>query len=799
MGLAATKTFDGNTSLTGAVAITTGVNGEALTYTNATTNDSHVATASKYINAITLANGTGGVATDYALPTLDSTNAPVTINTKTVGLSASKTYDGNTSLTGAVTITTGVSGQALTYSGATSNDKNVATANKYIDSITLADGIGGLATDYAVPTLNNANAPVTITKKTVTLSANKTYDGTTALSGFVTVGTGVGSETLTYTSATANDAHVVTSGKYISAITLADASDSSGGLAANYQLPTLNVANAPVTINAATLAPTLTNSTADRTRVYNGLDTWTVTPTYSFAGLVSGDTNAALSKTSALFDSTGVAANTVTVSGLSISSITGSRSSATTDYTLGTTSLSAAGVINPLPVTLTGTKTYDGYATTAGTTFTVTNKVGSDSIGFTGTANLASKNAASQNITGMDTLATTNANYTTVGGSGAVTIGRASLTLAPVTATKVYDGTTNSSAVVTVTGKATPDAVTVAEEYVSKDVLGANASTLRVKAGYTILDGSSADMSGNYNITASATVAGSITAKALTETGMSVPASKVYNGTTVAVVSGTPVLQSTEAAGAGTTTDGIPYAGDTVSITGTPVGTYNSKDVGTATAVTYSGLTLTGAQAGNYTLTIQSPANATITPKALTMSGLSVPASKVYNGTTVAVVTDAKTLATAEATSAGNTSDGIPYTGDAVSISGTPVGTYNSKDVSTAATVTYSGLSLSGNQAGNYSLTIQSPSSATITRKALTISGITASSKEYDGNAVATVSVAGVTPTVLQNGGLVAGDAFNVLATGNFDNKNIGASKTVTLASSYSGADVGNYTITDQA
>ncbi len=48
--------------------------------------------------------------------------------------------------------------------------------------------------------------------------------------------------------------------------------------------------------------------------------------------------------------------------------------------------------------------------------------------------------------------------------------------------------------------------------------------------------------------------------------------------------------------------------------------------------------------AGNYSLTIQSSAAATITVKALTMSGLSVPASKIYNGNLVAVVSGTPAL-----------------------------------------------------------------------------------------------------------------------------------------------------------
>jgi hypothetical protein len=47
--------------------------------------------------------------------------------------------------------------------------------------------------------------------------------------------------------------------------------------------------------------------------------------------------------------------------------------------------------------------------------------------------------------------------------------------------------------------------------------------------------------------------------------------------------------------------------------------------------------------------------------------------------------------------------------------------------------------------------------------------------------------------------GLVAGDALGFGVTGAFGDKQVGAGKTVTLASSYTGADAGNYSITNQA
>ena len=50
-------------------------------------------------------------------------------------------------------------------------------------------------------------------------------------------------------------------------------------------------------------------------------------------------------------------------------------------------------------------------------------------------------------------------------------------------------------------------------------------------------------------------------------------ASTIYDGTTTAKLGGTAVLQTAEAGGAGTTADGKPYTGDTVTLGGTAAGT----------------------------------------------------------------------------------------------------------------------------------------------------------------------------------------------------------------------------------
>ena len=47
--------------------------------------------------------------------------------------------------------------------------------------------------------------------------------------------------------------------------------------------------------------------------------------------------------------------------------------------------------------------------------------------------------------------------------------------------------------------------------------------------------------------------------------------------------------------------------------------------------------------------------------------------------------------------------------------------------------------------------------------------------------------------------GLVSGDTFDGTYIGAFSDKNAGVGKTVTITSSYNGADVSNYSVTDQS
>ena len=142
-----------------------------------------------------------------------------------------------------------------------------------------------------------------------------------------------------------------------------------------------------------------------------------------------------------------------------------------------------------------------------------------------------------------------------------------------------------------------------------------------------------------------------------------------------------------------------------------------------------------------------------------------------------------------------------------VTISGMQNGDANGTVVTTAASISIGGAtSTSGNYtAGSHTITPSAAASTygygfdydagtlTVAQKAITVTNISASDKEYNGNTEATIDVSLASFT-----DLVDGDTVTVSATGTFSDKNVDTGKTVTLSETYAGTDRNNYTITSQ-
>src|SRR5437879_1561939 len=156
--------------------------------------------------------------------------------------------------------------------------------------------------------------------------------------------------------------------------------------------------------------------------------------------------------------------------------------------------------------------------------------------------------------------------------------------------------------------------------------------------------------------------------------------------------------------------------------------TFADKTVANGKPVTVLGVALSGTDAGKYTVSQPSGLTADITAKNLTISG-AVANNKEYNGTTTATVNFRVATLVVEGS------------GDLVSINSVGYSaTFATKTVANGKPVTVLGVTLSGTDAGNYTVSQPSGLTADITAKNLTISGAVANNKEYNGTTTATVN-----------------------------------------------------------
>ena len=213
-------------------------------------------------------------------------------------------------------------------------------------------------------------------------------------------------------------------------------------------------------------------------------------------------------------------------------------------------------------------------------------------------------------------------------------------------------------------------------------------------------------------------------------------------------------------------------------------GTYTDKNVAADKAVTFGGLTLTGAGAGNYTLDKTALTGiGTIARRALTLGAVAAQ-TKTYDGNTLAD------------TSKFRAALNNVVAGEENSVKATATGAaYNSKNVAAASAIDYTGVALSGAEAGNYSLAATTAQgTGTITKRALTVDTVAAQSKTYDGTTAADTSKFQATL-----GNFVAGEEGSVAATAagaTYNDKNVaGANKVGYTGLALTGAGAGNYTL----
>mgnify|MGYP000560778045 CR=1 FL=1 len=280
------------------------------------------------------------------------------------------------------------------------------------------------------------------------------------------------------------------------------------------------------------------------------------------------------------------------------------------------------------------------------------------------------------------------------------------------------------------------------------------------------LSGSAA---GNYKlIKQPADTTADITAKEITINGATVEASRIYDGTTEAKITneGTP---------------SVNYDGENLKVAAGKAA-YDNKNAGNGKTVSFIGFDLAGDAAGNYKLTAQPEAvTADITVKEIKIVDTAVEASKVYDGSTDAKITEKGTF------------DGL-IDGDKVDIV-TGKAAYDDKNVGNGKTVAFYEFALSGDDAANYVLAAQPASTtASISAKELTIADLKVKDKQYDGKNTAEIDG---TPALV---GVVDGDVLTLVnGVPTFDSVKIGKNIAISFTAFTLSGDsvtVANYTLT---
>ena len=719
-----------------------GQNNSTLTLNNVTTSD-----AAAYS---VIVGGAIGTVTNSATLTVTKAVAIVTLG------SLNQTYDGSAKAATATTTPTGLA-VSFTYNGSATVP---ISAGSYTVIGTINDvNYQGSATDTLV--INKASSTVSLG------SLNQTYDGSAkaatatttpgglavsfTYNGSATVPTSAGSYTVV---GTINDVNYQGSATDTLVINKASAAVTLGSLSQTYD-GSAKAATATTTPGGLAVSFTYNGSAT----IPTGAGSYAVVGTINDANYQGGATNTlviskassaiALGDLSQTYDGTAKAATATTTPGGLVVSFTYNGSAT---VPTGAGSYTVIGMINDA--------NYQGSAT--GTLVigqaTATISLGSLSQNYDGSAKAATATttpsglAVNLTYNGSATIPTAAGTYTVVatindanyqgGATGTLMINTMMLTVTNLPALdKVYDGSTNATLDATNAGLAgvlDGDDVTLVTSNAVAYFADKNVGTDKpVTVTGLALDGVAA---ANYTLADPTNVTANVTAAGLTVGGVAA-VSKVYDATTNAELNGTAILNDVVSG------DEVSLAADDASAA------FAGPNVGTGLPVTVSGYAITGADAGNYTLTQPSDLAADITAATLTITATAN--TKIYDGSTIAAATP--------------TISGLQGSDTVTDLAET----YDTKNAGAGKTLSVSAYAVNdGNGGNNYTVNTATSTAGVINKAALTITAA-ANSKIYDSTTSAVV-----TPTA---SGLQGSDSVTGLAE-TYDTKNAGTGKTLSVS-----------------
>ncbi|MGK5010761.1 YDG domain-containing protein, partial [Janthinobacterium sp. MDB2-8] len=777
------KVYDGTSTTASGVgvnysrAVDSGIMQGTLTFS---TNGGAVNVGTYGLSASGLyAAGQGGYAITYVDGSLSITARQVSIG----GVTAGKVYDGTTnavlsggSLTNAIDADlANLSISALTGSYASKN----AGSNVAINATATLSG--SASANYTLAPLTGITG--NITPKALTLSgvapSAKVYDGNTkaSLTGGTLDGL-VGGETMSVSGLTGAFADKnAGTGKavIVTGTTLVEGT----GLASNYSL------NAPtgVTGDITPKALTITGVSASD-RVYNGGVNATLGGAVVLGGLVGLETFDVTGMSGVFADKNADTGKAVTISGATLGN--GANGGVIGNYTVsnptGVTAAISKALISSVSNIVADSKVYDANtkATISATGATFNGMMGGDSLSLSATsATFADKNAGNGKTVAVSGIALGGAdanNYSLNGttGSGSGNITPKALTITGMSAVnKVYDG--NSKATLSggsISGLVGSETLGASGLTATFDNKNAGIGKTVTASGATLVNGGNGGLASNYTVSNPTGLMAHITPKALTVTGMTAT-TRVYDGTLAAQLSGGSL-------------SGL-VSGETLLVSG-GTGAFADKNAGTGKAVTVIGVGIADGTglASNYTVSNPTGVTGTITQRALAVTG-ALAADKTYDGAPVATIT-------------GGTLSGM--IGSETLNLGSLTGAFSDKNAGTGKAVSVTGGTLSngsdGGLASNYTVGPVTGLTANIAQKALTLTGVAALNKVYDGSTKASISGGTLN-------GLVGGETLGLSGvSGAFGDKSAGTGKTVTvsdavLSDGTYGGLASNYTVSSMA
>ena len=656
--------------------------------------------------------------------------------------------------------------------GATFSQSNVGTGiTATVNSITLT---GDDAGNYTISSGQTDTAAITAKTLTATAdAADKTYDGTNAatvtitLSGLVGAETLTASETSTFAQTTVGTGITVT----VDSISLVDGT----GDADNYSI------SSGQTDTAAITAKTLTATADAADKTYDGTTTATVTLTLS--GVVGSDSVS--STTGATFSQSDVGTGlTATVNSITL---TGDDAS---NYTISAGQTDTADITQKaLGYTVDASnKTYDG-TDAATVTLTLNRLVTGETltataIGTFDSANVGTRTATVNTITLTDGTGDADNYSISTGGTDSASITQKALTYTVDANDKTYDGTRSATATLSLSGLVGSETLDVTNTATFANATAGDDKTVTVTS-VNLADGTNGGLAANYSISSGETTTATINKATLNVAplddakfvGEADPAGfngVIYNG----FISG----ESSSDLGGSTTIsrNAGETAGDyTLSLTQTLTSDNYTINFGTGTFTIAATTAILVDLVQNNTLyygsdpTYGSGQSHTISARdidgalTVTMSGQEATITK--SGTTVAVaplVPNAATSSTAGYYKVG----GYNYS-------------VNTADANYSLADGYSIVV----DSGEYNITpLEIDVNATVT-----VGGLT---KTYDGNA----NISGLTTTI-SSSPVKTGDDVTFAATGTFDSRHVGTSKTVSISMAISGVDANNYSLSNNS